>query len=334
MMQRTILICEDEAVLRADLAAELSEAGYEVLAAADGAQALALLEEARPDLILCDICMPTLDGPGLLAHLRETRSDLADVPFLFLTALGERTEIVAGKRLGADDYLVKPVDYEVMLATISAQLRQVARVRAGVEAQLSQTRAALHASLRSDGSAIDRLAPGIVLLDQGGAVLQANAAARALCSTESGLSIGARLSCGGNAPLREVIERCLRGEVHGVEPVSVPRLESARDLIVLVGPLGTGAEGQAAVLVLIVDPDRRNVPDCDLLARAFRLTPTEARIASLLAHGQRPDEIAQTLGVSGTTVAFHLKNLFSKTATNRQSDLIALILSLPPLLPL
>nr|WP_255697106.1 helix-turn-helix transcriptional regulator [Sinirhodobacter sp. WL0062] len=102
----------------------------------------------------------------------------------------------------------------------------------------------------------------------------------------------------------------------------------------MVGPLAIVAEGHAAVLVLILDPDRRNVPDCDLLARAFRLTPTEARIAGLLVHGQRPDEIAQTMGVSWTTVAFHLKKLFSKTATNRQTDLIALILSLPPLAPL
>ncbi|MCE5972337.1 response regulator [Sinirhodobacter sp. WL0062] len=222
-MRHTILICEDEAMLRADLVAELSEVGYQVLAAGDGMQALDLLDDSRPDLILCDICMPGRDGPDLLARLRATRPDLSDVPFLFLTALGERGEIVAGKQAAADDYLVKAVDYEVILATIAAHLRQVARVRAGVEAHLTHARAALHAPLSSDGSAIDRLAPGIVLLDQGGAVLRADTAARAFCSAEGGLSIGARLSCEGNAPLREVIERCLRGEIHGVEPVSVPR---------------------------------------------------------------------------------------------------------------
>ncbi|PCD76871.1 response regulator [Pseudothioclava arenosa] len=329
-----ILVCEDEASLREDIAAELHEAGYEVVRAVDGVQAKALLDDTRPDLILCDICMPGLDGPGLMAHVRTHRPDLADVPFLFLTALGARTDILAGKRAGADDYLVKPVDYEVMLATIAAHLRQVERVRAAVGARLDEARSALRAAVASGGTAIDRLAPGIVLLDGDGMVLQANAAARALCNDESGLRIGTRLLCAENSQLREVVDGCLRGDIRGVEPVSVPRSDGARDLILLVGPLAGKAEGQAAVLVLIVDPAQRNVPDSDLLARAFRLTPTEARIASLLAHGQRPDEIARGLGISGTTVTFHLKNLFSKTETNRQSDLIALILSLPPVLPL
>lgn len=338
-MSACILICEDETALREDIAAELSEAGYQVLCAVDGLQALALLDEARPDLILCDICMPGLDGPGLMAHLRDKRPDLADVPFLFLTALGARTEILAGKRAGADDYLVKPVDYEVMLATIAAHLRQVARVRAAVEGQLAETRQALRSAVAPGGTsagatAIDRLSPGIVLLDRAGLVLQANAAARALCTSETGLTIGKRLFCAADAQLRAAIEHCLRGDIRGVEPVSVPREDGQRDLILLVGPLSGETAEQAAVLVLIVDPAQRNVPDCDLLARAFRLTPTEARIASLLAQGQRPDEIARGLGVSGTTVTFHLKNLFSKTETNRQSDLIALILSLPPVLPL
>lgn len=334
MRRLCIMICEDETTLREDITAELSEAGYSVLAAADGQMALKILDAERPDLILCDICMPRLDGRTLLARLRVERPDLADVPFLFLTALGERMEIVAGKLSGADDYLVKPVDYDLMLATIAAHLRQVARLRASIEASLHETRTALRVQPGDSGTALDRLAAGIVLLGPRGEVLQANAAARSICGPQSNLDLGTRLICTNDSALRYTIDRALRGEIEGMQPVSVPRDDGGRDLILMIGPLSPETQGFARVLVLIADPDRRNVSDCGLLARVFGLTPTEARLASLLAEGLRPDDIARTLGISGTTVAFHLKNLFSKTATNRQSDLVALILSLPALAPL
>lgn len=334
MNQHSILVCEDEASLREDLALELAEAGYRVFQAGDGEQALALLERERPDLVLCDICMPRVDGLELVALLRNERPDLADVPILFLTALGQNTQIVAGKQAGADDYLVKPIDYEVMLATVAAHLRQVARLRAGVEAELGRAREVLEAAALADEAALDRLSQGIVLIDRAGGVMRANRAARALCNAQTGLTIDTHIHCEGTPALRGAVEASLRGEVCDTAPISLPRRDGARDLIALVGPVAAKAEGQVAVLVLIVDPARRLVPDSALLARAFRLTRTEARIASLLAQGQRPDEIAEELGVTGTTVSFHLKNLFSKTATNRQSDLVALILSLSPLLPL
>ncbi|MFP1644949.1 response regulator [Pontitalea aquivivens] len=332
-----ILICEDETDLRQDIAAELSEAGYRVLAAADGLAALAMLETDRPDLILCDICMPRLDGRGLLARLRARRPDLADVPFLFLTALADRAEVVAGKLAGADDYLVKPIDYDLMLATVAAHLRQVARLRASIGARLAQTRAALAAPAGDQGAALDRLAPAIVLLCPRGEVVQANAAARALCGPAGPLVLGTRLVCTASGPaaaLRTAIAQVISGHADSAGPVSIPRADGGRDLIVLFGALDAGHPQGAAALVVIVDPDRRHVPDPMLLARVFGLTPTEARIAHLLATGQRPEDISRGLGVSGTTVAFHLKNLFSKTDTNRQSDLVALILSFPALVPL
>ena len=336
MTRACILICEDETALRDDLAAELTEAGYAVLAAADGQDAIDLLGDHRPDLILCDIGLPRLDGRELLARLRADRPDLADVPFLFLTAFSDRAEVVAGKRAGADDYLVKPVDYDLMLATVAAHLRQVTRLRAVEATRRAAARPTLDA-LGDPGprALLDRLAAGIVLLGPAGEVLQANIAAQALCTPEANLTLGAHLLCHApGANLRALIDQCLRGDVIGFRPVSVPRNDGARDLILLVGPLSDPRHDLARVMVLIVDPSRRNVAEPQLLERAFGLTPTEARIACALAQGHRPDDIARDMGISGTTVAFHLRNLFSKTETNRQSDLIALILSLPVLLPL
>src|SRR5690606_3954180 len=106
---KTILCVEDEHRLRQDIVDELVIAGYDAMAAADGREALTLLDAQRPDLILCDISMPRLDGFGFLETIRQTRPDLDDVPVVFLTALGGRDHVINGRRAGADDYLVKPI---------------------------------------------------------------------------------------------------------------------------------------------------------------------------------------------------------------------------------
>ncbi|MGI3164660.1 response regulator [Pseudooceanicola sp. 200-1SW] len=347
-----ILVCEDERHLLDDICAELSEAGYQTLAASDGLEALALLEQARPDLILCDIAMPRLDGRALLDRLRQTRADLADVPFLFLTAFSNRADMIDGKLRGADDYLVKPVDYEVLLATLAAHLRQVRRIAAardgaspGGEAAMDRTRQALAEAEGGAWAALDRLAQGIVLLDGRGRVLHANAAAQLVCVAGSGLRLDQELRAEVEpAHLRQVLRDTLEGEapLAGVAPVPLQRPDRGQGPILLLSRLrpeaqvirsdegGTGAEeaGGPALMVLIVDPARRVAPDPDLLRQALGLTPTEARISSLLASGLRSDAIAETLGVSPATVASHLKSVFAKTETHRQTDLVALLLSL------
>jgi DNA-binding NarL/FixJ family response regulator len=77
----------------------------------------------QPDLILCDVMMPRLDGHGVLAALREDRATAA-IPFIFLTARGERTDLRTGMNLGADDYLTKPATASELLAAIEARLKR------------------------------------------------------------------------------------------------------------------------------------------------------------------------------------------------------------------
>ncbi|MHA6688896.1 response regulator [Devosia sp. A449] len=202
---RPLILCvEDEEDLRRDIADELSEAGYAVIEASDGAEALQQLAAQRPDLILCDISMPGLNGHAVLQATQAEGGEHAGIPFVFLSALADPREVVAGKRLGADDYLVKPIDYDLLLATVDARLRQVARLRAQL----------------------------------------------------------------------------------GSRPSLCP----------------------------------------DILARAFGLTPAEARVALALADGKQPAQIAADLDIARTTVVFHLRNIFQKTGTNRQAELVALLL--------
>lgn len=202
--QFVVLCVEDEAQLRRDITDELTEDGYSVIEAGNGEEALARLAETRPDLVLCDISMPGLSGYDVLSTLQEKGSDYAEIPFVFLSALADPRQIVDGKRLGADDYLVKPIDYDLLLATVDARLRQIERIRA----------------VRTDDLAV-----------------------------------------------------------------------STSDF-----------------------------------ASSFGMTPTEARVASLLTQGRALQQIAKELGISRTTVAFHMRHIFQKTRTNRQAELVALLL--------
>jgi len=118
-----ILIIEDEPSIRENLVEVLELEQFEPLAAADGPAGVELARRERPDLILCDVMMPGLDGHGVLRLLREDVST-ARIPVVFLTARGEHADIRAGMNLGADDYLIKPVRVEDLLAAIEARLER------------------------------------------------------------------------------------------------------------------------------------------------------------------------------------------------------------------
>jgi DNA-binding NarL/FixJ family response regulator len=124
----TILLIEDHAPLRRNLEDMLALEGHYVLPAADGPAGLRLAREQRPDLILCDIMLPGMDGLEILAHLRADAATRA-VPFIFLTAKGSPPEIRAGMNLGADDYLPKPVSRGDLLSSIHARLTRSAQQR-------------------------------------------------------------------------------------------------------------------------------------------------------------------------------------------------------------
>jgi DNA-binding response OmpR family regulator len=108
MSAASILCVEDEPSLRRDLVEELQDAGYVVYEAPDGRQALELLQTQQPDLVLCDVTMPDINGLELLKRLRASELPSAQVPFVFLTAHGQKSDLIKGREFGADDYLVKP----------------------------------------------------------------------------------------------------------------------------------------------------------------------------------------------------------------------------------
>lgn len=120
---KTILIIEDQPDMRENIATILEMEDHAVLEASNGRQGITLAREEKPDLILCDVMMPELDGYGVLQELRQDRT-ISGTPFIFLTARGEKRDQREGMNLGADDYLTKPVSAQDLLAAVSARLER------------------------------------------------------------------------------------------------------------------------------------------------------------------------------------------------------------------
>lgn len=121
-----ILIIEDNDDIRESTAEILGLANYEVFQALNGKQGIELAIKHIPDIILCDIMMPELDGYGVL-HLLSKRDDTALIPFIFITAKTDRAEIRKGIEMGADDYLTKPFDDIELLNAIESRLKKKER---------------------------------------------------------------------------------------------------------------------------------------------------------------------------------------------------------------
>lgn len=120
---KKILVIEDEPEMRRNITALLRYYDYEPIAAENGRKGIEAARRERPDLILCDVMMPELDGYGVIQAL-QTDAALARIPFIFLTAKGEKDDLRSGMNLGADDYLTKPVANTDLVRAIEARLRR------------------------------------------------------------------------------------------------------------------------------------------------------------------------------------------------------------------
>lgn len=117
-----ILVVDDDQWNRALLEEEISDAGYQSIMAEDGEMALRLIQDNRVDLVLLDIMMPRISGIDVLKELRQTFT-VADLPIIMVTAKHQSEDIVQALNIGANDYIVKPIDFPVLLARIRTHLR-------------------------------------------------------------------------------------------------------------------------------------------------------------------------------------------------------------------
>jgi DNA-binding NarL/FixJ family response regulator len=125
--RKTILCIEDDRETAALIAEELIDRDYAVVLAHDGREGLSGILKIMPDLVLSDISMPVMSGFELLERLIALAPRFAKMPFVFLTALTDRDNELKGRQLGADDYVTKPIDFDMLATIIAARLAGVAR---------------------------------------------------------------------------------------------------------------------------------------------------------------------------------------------------------------
>ena len=126
-VRKKILCIEDDRETAALLAEDLADRGFAVALAHNGQEGFAAILREAPDLVLCDISMPVMSGYELLERLVAISPRFARMPFVFLTAFSDRESELKGRQLGADDYVTKPVDFDILSEVIKARLAGVAR---------------------------------------------------------------------------------------------------------------------------------------------------------------------------------------------------------------
>lgn len=143
---KTILLIEDNHKIRENIGEILELAGYHVLSAENGKIGVGLTKETIPDLIICDVMMPELDGYGVL-HVLSKNPATAGIPFIFLTAKSEKDDVRKGMNMGADDYLTKPFDDIELLNAIEIRLKkheslknEFAKSATGIQDLVSETK--------------------------------------------------------------------------------------------------------------------------------------------------------------------------------------------------
>jgi DNA-binding response OmpR family regulator len=125
--QRKILCIEDDRQAAALIKEELNERGFDVILAYDGHEGFVSILKSTPDLVLCDLNLPVMSGFEILERLNALAPRLGHVPFVFLTGLSDREQELRARRLGADDYVTKPIDFDMLDMIMKARLAGVAR---------------------------------------------------------------------------------------------------------------------------------------------------------------------------------------------------------------
>ena len=144
-----ILLIEDEELVRENVLELLDAEGFETCCADNGRVGINIAQQENPDLILCDVMMPELDGYGVLEQVRQNPQTVT-IPFIFLTAKAAKGDFRAGMELGADDYLTKPFTRAELLGAVGSQLRKKAAIAARYQSEINKTKLELEHKIRHD----------------------------------------------------------------------------------------------------------------------------------------------------------------------------------------
>ncbi|HQS49745.1 MAG TPA: response regulator transcription factor [Xanthobacteraceae bacterium] len=292
-----VLVVDDSPETLSLLTDALEEAGITVLVAVEGANALALVEQITPDIILMDAIMPGMTGFETCRALKTNKA-LAHVPVIFMTGLSETEHIVQGLEAGGVDYVTKPIVPSEIIARMKVHL-----------ANARQTQGAQ------------------VALDAAGRfLLAANLDGRVLWSTPQATRLMAQIAPaqpgeGFVLPdaVRQWLEACQVSDAAQRDGIDLSRLADAPRTLKLayVGQIG----GREFLLRVIEEAPAR---DEEILRRALSITQREAQVLVWIARGKANRDIAQILGLSPRTVNKHLEQIYAKIGVENRASATAL----------
>ncbi len=307
------------------LTSNIKKPEMEVMHVPDSEAILNQRSTADANVILLDA---DTTGDQEFETLKALRATFPELPVVLLTDDEDNVGQFA-IRNGAQDYVIR------------SQLTATGLGRSlisAIERQRGQGAPADTAPLLESATAVlNRLPMGVILVTAASQVLFFNGKAKSFLEKKDGLILDANRYCKASQPnenkqLAELLENALNPSKSDKQEIdfamSVSREESDTALTVMVAPIGTGVAGKGAVL-FVSDPSEPVELSIDAICRLYGLTPAEGRLALGLTNGSKLDDLAEEWGVSMHTVRSQLRQIFRKTDTSRQSELVKLILTGP-----
>ncbi len=287
-----ILIADDTAESLSMLNETLTGAGYTVLVAMDGMQALSIAGRMTPDLILLDALMPNMDGFEACRHLKAD-VELQDIPVIFMTGLSDSEHVVRGLECGGVDYLAKPVRLDELLARVQVHINNARKTQSARGALNELGQPALSCSVHGDILWMtSRASELLVTLQIDTATLEAALAQQAMPWLQ-------------RSPEKHSQMQLRMGE---------------RDITLRL--LGQPYMGE--YLLKLVDEDDLTL--CQNLRSQFQLTEREAEVLLWLARGKSNQDIARIITMSPRTVNKHLEQVFRKLGVENRTSAAAVTL--------
>jgi DNA-binding NarL/FixJ family response regulator len=288
-----VLVIDDSPDSLRFLTDALDSAGMTVLVATDGEEALARVNEVRPDVVLLDALMPGLDG---FETCRRMKADprFRDLPVIFMTALSETEHVVEGLAAGGVDYVTKPIIADELIARIHVH---------GKNARLART----------TGLALDAAGRALLAVTGRGSVLWMTPGAEAL------LAESLPAADGDTPAALPGIAEWLKKQAQSSTVITPPGAESQL-IVSLVSAIGPDE-------FLLAVRREQKVDDKEVLRASFTLTVREAEVLLWIASGKSNRDIGEILGLSPRTVNKHLEQIFAKLGVENRTAAAALALN-------
>jgi len=301
-----ILLIEDDKDLRETTCEFLSDEGFCALSADSGSKGVQMAIEHVPDIILCDINLPGINGYEVYNMLHQINTT-SIIPFVFLTAKSSKEDILAGMHLGADDYITKPFEVLDLVNTINKRIESRVKI------------ASLHE--QKFNALFQNIENGACVLDSNHAIQFANKPLSDILgySTEelSGLPITNIIHRSSLPELTKALKQCAEGVKPSFTQDVIMIMKDNEEITLKVNGSGINVKGESSIICTFAHKNKLDIEPIEKQKNDDlpKLSGREMDVLKLICSGYSNAEIAQKLFISERTVEGHRSRLFAKTAT-------------------